>query len=124
MFCADGKQKHPLPITKLSRPLSKQLILESIIKRARRRQVKTLFKQRLARKYGMRGTTKSLKVKDIIKHNLKTRSKNREDYDFIRHQDGVLGLNIPKKERTVNILIKSETIIDTNEKRQPLNINS
>ena len=72
----------------------------------------------------MRGTTSSMKVKDIIKHNLKTRSKNREDYDFIRHQDGVLGLNIPKKERTVNILIKSEMIIDTNEKRQPLNINS
>ena len=80
--------------------------------------MKTLFKKRLARKCGMRGTTSSMKVKDIIKHNLKTRSKNREDYDFIRHQDGVLGLNIPKKERTVNILI------DTNEKRQPLNINS
>ena len=124
MFCADGKQKHPLPLTKLSRPFNKQLILESIIKRARKQRVKTLFKKRLARKCGMRGTTSSMKVKDIIKHNLKTRSKNREDYDFIRHQDGVLGLNIPKKERTVNILIKSETIIDTNEKRQPLNINS
>ena len=102
-------------------PLMKQGILESII---RKQKVKTLFKIRLARKCGMRGTTSSMKVKDIIKHNLKTRSKNREDYDFIRHQDGVLGLNIPKKERTVNILIKSETIIDTNEKRQPLNINS
>ena len=96
-------------------PLMKQGILESII---RKQKVKTLFKKRLARKCGMRGTTSSVKVKDIIKHNLKTRSKNREDYDFIRHQDGVLGLNIPKKERTVNILI------DTNEKRQPLNINS
>ena len=124
MYCAYEKNKYLLPLTKLSRPLSKQLILQSIIKRARRRQVKTLFKQRLARTFGMRGTTKSLKVKDIIKHNLKTRSKNREDYDFIRHQGGVLGLKIPKKERDVNILIKIERINDNYEKRQPLNINS
>ena len=105
MCYAFEKQKYPLPITRLSRPFNKQLILE-----------------RLARKYGMRGTTSSMKVKDIIKHNLKTRSKNREDYDFIRHQDGVLGVKIPKKERTVNILIKIET--NTNDKRQPLNTNS
>ena len=122
MCCANGKQKYLLPLTKLSRPLNKQSLLERIINR--KQQVKTLFKKRLARRYGMRGTTSSMKVKDIIKHNLKTRSKNREDYDFIRHQDGVLGLTIPKKERTVSILLDTAMIIDTTEKRQPLNTNS